>query len=134
MSVTRKLSSVELKDVTTFGDLCHALLCCVSSYTHKSTVVHIILENYKVISPKISEWLRRASSVGIPCKVLTDDQQLPDLRQFYNTYNKNGFQNFFVKYCTLEVHETAVYSGCLTDDPDKRSKGSCCLSRFPRRS
>ena len=52
MSVIRKLSSVELKDVTTFGDLCHALLHCVSSYTGKRTVVHLILKNYTVISPK----------------------------------------------------------------------------------
>ena len=99
-SVIRKLPSVELKDVTTFEDLCHALLRCVSSYTHKSTKVHRILENYKVISPKSSERLRRTNSVGIPCKVLTDDQPLPDLRQFYNlTNNKKWFQNFFVKYC-----------------------------------
>ena len=80
MSVTRKLSSVELKDATTFGDLCHALLRCVSSYTHKSTEVHLILKNYKVMSPKSSERLRRATSVGIPCKVLTDNQPLPDLK------------------------------------------------------
>ena len=36
-------SSVELKDVTTFGDLCYALLRCVSFHTHKSTEVHLIL-------------------------------------------------------------------------------------------
>ena len=61
MSVTRKLSSVELKDVTTFGDLCHALLRCLSSYTYESTEVHLILKNYKVMSPKSSERLRRAT-------------------------------------------------------------------------
>ena len=68
MSVTRKLSSVELKDVTTFGDLCHALLRCISSYTHKSTELHLILEYYKVISPKASEQLRRATSVAYLAK------------------------------------------------------------------
>ena len=93
MSVTRKLSSVELKDVTTFGDICHVLLRCVSSYTYKSTEVHLILKNYKVMSPKSSEWIRWATSLGIPCKVLTDDQPLPDLRQFYNfKITKKGFK------------------------------------------
>ena len=122
MSVTRKLSSDELKDVTIFGDLCHAFLRCVSSYTHKSTEVHLILENYKVISPKSSERLRRATSVGIPCKVMTDDKPLPDLRQFYNlTDNKKGFQNFFVKYCIAHYKSTKplYIAGGLTDDPDK---------------
>ena len=42
MSVTRKISSVELKDMATFGDLCHAIILCLSSYTHKSTEVHLI--------------------------------------------------------------------------------------------
>ena len=50
----KKLPSVDLKDVTNFGDLCNALLRCVLSYTYKSTEVHLILENYKVISPKSS--------------------------------------------------------------------------------
>ena len=124
MSVTRKLSSVELKDVTTFRDLCHALIlrCVLSLYTHKSTKVHLILENYKIISPKSSERLRRATSVGIPCKVLTHDQPLPDLRQFYNlTDNKKWFQNFFVKYCIAHYKSTKplYIAGGLTDDPDK---------------
>ena len=74
MSLTRKLSSVELKDVKTFGDLCHALLRCVSTYTYKSTEVHLILKNYKFMSPKSSERLRRATSVGMPSKVLTEEE------------------------------------------------------------
>ena len=60
MYVTRKLLPVELKDVTTFGDLCHALIRCVSSYIYKSTEVHLILKNYKVMNPKSSELLTRA--------------------------------------------------------------------------
>ena len=90
--------------------------------THKSTEVHLILENYKVISPKSSERLRRATSVGLPCKVLTDDQPPTDLRQFYNlTDNKKGFQNFFVKYCIAHYKSTKplYIAGGLTDDPDK---------------
>ena len=64
----------------------------------------------------------RATSVGIPCIVLTDIQPLPDLRQFYNlTDNKKGFQNFFVNYCIAHYKSTKplYIAGGLTDDPDK---------------
>ena len=60
--------------------------------------------------------------MGIPCKVLTDIQPLPDLRRFYNlTVNEKGFQNFFVKYCIVHYKSTKplYIAGGLTDDPDK---------------
>ena len=123
MSVTRKLSSVELKDISTFGELCQALLRCVMSYSHKSKEVHLILENYKELSPKSSERLRRAGAAGIPCKVLTDNQPLPkDLKDFFSlTDNKKSFQNFFVGYCIKHYKATKhlYIAGGLTSDPDK---------------
>ena len=59
--------------------------------------------------------------MGIPCKVLTDDQPLPDLRQFYNfTDHKQGFQNCFVKYCIAHYKSTKpLYIAGVTDDRDK---------------
>ena len=60
--------------------------------------------------------------MGIPCKVLTDDQPLPDLRKFHNlTDNKKGFQNFFVEYCLVHYNSTKLLyiAEGLTDDPGK---------------
>ena len=61
MSVLRRLTSVDLTDVTTFGSLCDILVKTAVSYGTESDEVHLIMENYKHLGIKSSDWRRRAS-------------------------------------------------------------------------
>lgn len=121
MAVVRRLTSVDTS--STFGSLCQYLLNMMLSYGSESKEVHVILENYKELSPKGAERLRRAGEhVGRICEVLADEQQLPDWGDFYSrTENKTSFQNFFVDYCIRKYTSAKplYLAGGIESDPDK---------------
>ena len=101
MGVMRKLTAVELTNVNTFGDLCKTFLRNISSYGSTSSEIHVVMENYKPISIKSAERKRRQGSIGELCRVVSDDQPLPDMRDFWSrTENKISLQNYFVSYCS----------------------------------
>ena len=64
MGIMRKLTSIDLKDVNTFGDLCKLFLRSVFSYSKTSKEIHIMMENYKSLSIKSAERQRRQLDVG----------------------------------------------------------------------
>ena len=69
MSVIRKLSAVELNNVTTFGAFCAVLLNVVLlnvvlSYCKQADEIHLIMENYKHSSIKTAERIKRALGAG----------------------------------------------------------------------
>ena len=82
MSVIRKLSAVELSNAKTFGSFCSVLLSVVVSYAKESDEIHLIMENYRHMSIKTVERIRRATKAGITdfgvcCEVLSEEQPLP---------------------------------------------------------
>ena len=105
MSVIRKLSSVELSNAKTFGSFCSVLLSVVVSYAKESDEIHLVMENYRHMSIKTVERIRRATKAGVTdlgvlCEVLSDEQPLPiPFNDFFKrTSNKISLQNFFVNY------------------------------------
>ena len=89
MGVMRRLTAVELTNVVTFGDLCKTFLRNILSYGKMSSEIHVILENYKTISIKFATRKRRQGSVGQLCRIVSDEQPLPEMKDFWNrTENK----------------------------------------------
>ena len=101
MSVVRRISSVDLKAIKTFGEFCNLLLKVCSRYGFHHNEVHLIMENYKSDSPKSSERKRRAEKIGNLCDVTSDSQAIPEnIDQFFTrTENKKRLLSFFVSYC-----------------------------------
>ena len=124
MSILRKLSSVELSAVTTFGSLCDTLLRVIQSYGSKSDEIHIIMENYKHISIKSAERRNRQESIGKLCHVQSDEQPLPIMDDFYSRLeNKISLQHFFVNYCFRHYTSSKplYIAGGLEGDPKRCS-------------
>lgn len=130
MCVIRKLSSVELSNAKTFGSFCSVLLSVVVSYAKESDEIHLVMENYRHMSIKTVERIRRATKAGVTdlgvlCEVLSDEQPLPiPFNDFFKrTSNKISLQNFFVNYCVSKYkHPKPLYiAGGLTNDPDRCS-------------
>ena len=101
MAVVRRITSVQLKNISTFGSFCKFLLNILLSYAAQSEELHVVLETDKELSPKGAERLRRSGGqVSKVCEVVADDQQLPDWTEFFSsTQNKASFQDFFVNFC-----------------------------------
>ena len=121
MTVARRLTAVELKNVSSFGALCQTIINIVLIYGAKSDEVHVILENYKEYSPKASERARRSQRIGKLCEVVADDQQLPEWSEFYSRVeNKKSLQNFFVSYCInhYKSDKPLFLAGGLLADPE----------------
>ena len=101
MAYLRKLTSVKLSNVTTFGSLCRTLLRNFQSYSNESGEIRVIMENYKYNdSIKAAERRRRQKMIGSLCRVLSDEQPLPKMDDFFNKQeNKVSLQHYFVNYC-----------------------------------
>ena len=82
IGIMRKLTSINRKDVNTFGDLCNLFLRSVFSYSKMSKEIHVIMENYKPLSIKSAERQRRQLNNVQLCQVIADKQPLPDLKDF----------------------------------------------------
>ena len=52
MAVVRKITSVQLKNISTFGSFCQFLLSIMLSYAVESEELHVVFKNYKELSPK----------------------------------------------------------------------------------
>ena len=116
MAIVRKLTSVKLTDVKTFGSFCEKILNNVTSYGQQSEQIHLILENYKDMSIKGAAQATRATkdgnlNVGAVCEVVSEEQSLPSpLDDFFDRQsNKISYQNFFVKYCSSHYKHQSHY-------------------------
>ena len=79
MAVLRRITSVQLKNISTFGSFCKFLLNILLSYRAESEELHAVFETYKELSPKGAECLRRTGGqVDKVCEVVADNHQLPD--------------------------------------------------------
>ena len=89
-----------------------------------SSEIHVILENYKTISIKSATRKRRQGSVGQLCRIVSDEQPLPEMKDFWNrTENKMSLQNCFVNYCATHYRSSKplYIAGGLSEDPAKCS-------------
>ena len=74
MAIVRKLTSVKLADVETFGSFCEKILNNVTSYGQQSEQIHLILENYKDMSIKGAARATKDGNlnVGAVCEVVSE--------------------------------------------------------------
>ena len=71
------------------------------------------------MGPKSSERLRRATTVGNRCEVLTDDQPLPDLNNFYSLTETKKVSRTSSLSIAWYIIKPLYLAGGLTEDTDK---------------
>ena len=93
MGVMRPLTAVVLIGVNTFGELCDRFLKIIISYGTLSEEIHVVMENYRAISIKSATRNKRQKRFGKLCNVVSEDQLLPDMREFWDRMeNKRSIQ------------------------------------------
>ena len=123
MAIVRRITEANIKEITTFGNLCDVIMEKIRCYSTEDSAIHIIMENYNELSIKSSERRRRAKTTkGKVCEVISEKQPLPDMDEFFtNISNKISLQNFFVDHniATFKSATPLYIAGGSRDDPNK---------------